>query len=169
MLRDELLCEGRRVKLYRRVVSAGDAEVEKDYVAFGESVVVVPVLEGGALVFVRQWRPAINRWIVELPAGRVELGEGVLEAAGRELEEETGFKAGALREVGSFYVSPGYSDELIHVVVAERLVAAKAHPEPGEVLSVVVMRPEEYLSRVGRESLDLKTVAAIHLYLGGSR
>lgn len=165
VLRDVLLASGRRVKLYRRIVEADGKTFERDLVAFGSSVVIVPVLGDGRIVFVRQWRASIAGWVLELPAGRVEPGEDLLEAAGRELVEETGFRAGSLRVLGSFYVAPGYSDEVISVVRADGLVEGQPRPEEGEVLRTVFMRPEEYLGLLGKETLDLKSIAGVLLYM----
>jgi len=160
--RDELICSGRRVKLYRRVISGG---IVKDLVSFGEAVVIVPVLEDGRIVFVRQWRAPIARWIVELPAGKVEEGESPAETAMRELREETGYRAGRLRHLASAYVAPGYSDEHMHIFVAEDLVFEGQRPERGEYLTTILLSPEEYLSKF-RE--DMKSIAALLLYLWSS-
>ncbi|MGC8932769.1 MAG: NUDIX hydrolase [Candidatus Methanodesulfokora sp.] len=157
--RDELICSGRRVKLYRRIISGG---IVKDLVSFGKAVVIVPVLSDGRIVFVRQWRAPIAKWIVELPAGRIEEGEEPLETAIRELKEETGYRAGRIKEIASAYVAPGYSDEYMHIFVAEDLVFEGQRPEKGEYLMTVVLSPEEYISKF-RE--DMKSIAALLLYL----
>jgi len=157
--RDELLCSGRRVKLYRRIVSGG---IVKDFVSFGRAVVVVPVLDDGRIVFVKQWRAPIARWIVELPAGKVEDGEDPASTAVRELKEETGYKAGKLVELASAYVAPGYSDEYMYIFVARNLVFEGQKPEKGEYVVPLILHPEEYLSSF-RE--DMKSIAALLLYL----
>jgi len=162
---DTLLCEGRRVRLFRREVRVGGRTYVRDVVEFGQAVVIIPVRGEDRLVFVEQWRAPLQRWIVELPAGRLEAGESPLEAAKRELEEETGYRAGEWRYLGGFSVAPGYSDEVLHFFLAGRLEHAEAHPEPGEVLRVVEMSPQEYLRRVGGGFGDLKTVAGVLLYL----
>ena len=96
-----------------------------------------------------------------MPAGRLEPGEDPREAARRELEEETGYEAGELVELGSFYATPGYSDEVMHLYAALKLTRRAAHPEVGEVLRVVEVDPREYLSSGGVR--DLKSVAALLL------
>jgi len=163
VLSDELVAVGRRVRLLRRRVEAGGAVFERDVVAFGEAVVVVPILDDGRVVMVKQWRAPVGAWVLEVPAGRLEPGENPLEAAGRELEEETGYRAGELVGLGSFYATPGYSDEVMHFFAARKLEEGSPRPELGEVLRVVRVDPDEYLSRVGAERCDLKTVAAILL------
>ncbi|MEM2617686.1 MAG: NUDIX hydrolase, partial [Thermofilaceae archaeon] len=101
VLGDELLAIGRRLKLLRRRVEAGGVVFERDVVAFGEAVIVVPILGGGRVLMVKQWRAPIQSWVLEVPAGKLEQGEDPREAAVRELEEETGYIAGSLVELGS--------------------------------------------------------------------
>lgn len=161
VLSDEMLAVGRRVKLLRRRVEAGSVVFERDVVAFGEAVIIVPILGKGRVVMVRQWRAPIKSWVLEVPAGRLEQGEDPREAALRELEEETGYAAGSLVELGSFYATPGYSDEVMHFFAARELLRGAARPEPGEVLSVVEVDVDGYISGVGSAVLDLKTVASI--------
>lgn len=164
VLEDQLLCEGRRVKLLRRVVSWKGMVFEKDLVVFGRSVVIIPVLSEGRVVFVRQWRAPLGKWIVELPAGRVESGEDFQSAALRELEEETGYRASRVVELGRAYVSPGYSDELITVFLAEELERVGARPDEGEVLEVLELAPQDYIAMCTAGECDLKSLAALLLY-----
>ena len=166
IISDEFLCRGRRVSLYRRVVMYRGRRLEKDLVRFGKAVVIVPVLDDGRIVFVKQWRAAANAWLLELPAGRVELGEDLKEAAQRELREETGYIAEELTQIANVHVSPGYSDEIQTIFVARKLKHVGASPEAGEILHVVFMRPEEFLSTVNTSAIvDLKSLAATLLYM----
>jgi ADP-ribose diphosphatase len=89
------------------------------------SVVLIAV-EGGELVLVRQSRPGSGSRTLELPSGKLEDGESPAEAAARELAEECGLAAEALREIGTFWAAPGYSTELVHVFEASGL--SEAHP-----------------------------------------
>lgn len=152
------------MRLYRRTLISRGRRVHKDLVSFGESVVILPLLDDGRAVFVRQWRAPLARWIVELPAGRVEEGEDPEETALRELEEETGYSAEFMERVASACVSPGYSDEVIHMFIARGLREGSPHPEAGEFLGVVLMRPHDYLS-FPEEIKDLKSLALVLLYL----
>ena len=169
VLKDELLCEGRRVSLYRRVVRVDGKEFVKDLVKFGESVAIVPLIDRRRVVLLRQWRPAINDWLIEVPAGRIEEGEHPEEAARRELEEEAGYRANTLIRIGSLCVSPGYSDEIIHIYLATDLEFVGASPEEGEVIESVIVPLNEALDFVVSQSrTDMKTVAALaltHKYL----
>ncbi|MGC9147252.1 MAG: NUDIX hydrolase [Infirmifilum sp.] len=164
-IRDELLCQGSRVKLYRRLVEYEGKLISRDVVAFGEAAVIVPVKSENRLVFVKQWRAPLRRWIIELPAGRVEQGEEPLIAAKRELEEETGFIAEKWELLGSFSVAPGYSDEVLTFFLAENLRYVGEHPEIGELVETVEMTPEEYISQASKGFGDLKTMTGVLLYL----
>ena len=164
IVRDELLCSGKRVKLFKRVLVRGNDEIEKDLVSFGSSVVIIPLLDDGRVVFLKQYRAAVSSWILELPAGRVEGGEDPREAAIRELEEETGYKAQYIERIASAFVSPGYSDELMHIFIAKGLRPGVPNPERGGILEKVLMRPEEYISDLNSVK-DMKSIASILLLL----
>jgi len=149
--------------LLKRRFEFGGTVFEKDVVAFGEAAIVVPLLGDGRVVMVRQWRPAVKAWVLEVPAGRVEPGESPERAARRELEEEVGYAAGELVKLATAYATPGYSDEVMHFFAALKLERRRAHPEAGEILKAVEVDPDAYLASAGREVLDLKTVAALAL------
>ena len=159
------LCRGRRVSLRSVSFRYGPSTFEADRVSFGSSVVILPVLDDGRVVLVRQWRPAVGSWVLEAPAGRVEPGEEPAQAAERELEEETGYSASRLEELYSSYVSPGYSDEVQYAYLARGLRRVGARPEEDEVIRVVEVDPREYLSQASVGVADLKTVALVALYL----
>lgn len=160
---ERVLAEGRRVKLCSRAVEFRGKLFEKDVIRFGEAVVVVPIIDRGRVVMVKQWRAAVAGWVLEVPAGRVESGEEASLAARRELEEETGFTAEVLVKLASLYATPGYSDEVMHVFAARGLSKLAPHPESDEILEVVEVSPDWYLSQLGSATCDLKTAAALLL------
>jgi ADP-ribose pyrophosphatase len=94
---------------------------------------VVPII-GREVILLRQFRPIVKKWLYEIPAGLIDEGETSAEAAKRELEEETGFKAGKLIHLTTVFTSPGFTDELAHVFVAIDLKAGKQNLEPSENL-----------------------------------
>jgi len=96
-------------------------------------VCVAPLDENGELIFVRQWRYPYDEVTLELPAGKLNRGEDELCAAARELAEETGAQ-GSLKKLGEMYPSPGYTDEVIRLYLAENLVCGESHPDDDEFL-----------------------------------
>jgi ADP-ribose pyrophosphatase len=82
---------------------------------------VVPLLADGRVVLLRQYRHAVRETLWEIPAGKIDPGEALETCARRELQEETGYRAGELVPLGSICVTPGYSDERIHLFVARKL------------------------------------------------
>ena len=165
LLDEEVLCRGRRVTLYSRRYWVEGREVVRDVVHFGESVAIVPVKENGKIVLIRQFRAPIGRWIIEVPAGRVEEGEDWRSAATRELEEETGYNAAHVKKLASTYVSPGYSDEIVHITLAEELVYVGGHPESSEVIEIIEISYEKVLEYIYKGIInDAKTIIALLLY-----
>lgn len=162
---DRLLCKGVRVSLISRIYELDNRFIERDVVHFGESVAVIPIKDDGNMVMIEQFRIPIEEWILEVPAGRVEEGEDWRVAAKRELREETGYEAGVLSKIASVCVSPGYSDEIIHVVLAEQLRKVGASPEPTEIIRVVEMSFSEALERLlSLPIADCKTLLSLLLY-----
>lgn len=158
MVKDELICKGRRIELYSRVLKMDDKYINTDLVKFGESVVIVPLLSEKEIIFLKQYRSSIDRWIFELPAGRVDEGEDKEEAAKRELIEETGYEATALEYVGSFYVSPGYSDEYMHLFIASGLKYVGEKPEEDEVIRIETVKLSELEDMLYRDIVDGKSI-----------
>jgi ADP-ribose pyrophosphatase len=139
--------------------------IRREVVRHPGAVVVVPVLEGGRVVLIRNYRIAVDERLWELPAGKLEPGEDPAAAARRELEEETGYRCRCVRSIGEFYTSPGFADELMRAFVADGLSFVGQRLEPGEHIEVQEMSRREALSmaRDGRIR-DGKTIAALLLW-----
>ncbi|MEM0487244.1 MAG: NUDIX hydrolase [Sulfolobales archaeon] len=163
LLGEKVLCKGKRVTLVQKTYSYGEHVFVRDVVAFGQSVAVVPLV-GDEILLVKQFRAPIGGWIIEVPAGRVDPGETPEEAARRELVEETGYYPRKLDKLGSICMSPGYSDEILHVYLAEDLEFVGSSPEPGELIEVIRLKLANALDIVLSEPiLDAKTLASILL------
>lgn len=164
LLEEVTLCRGKRVTLMQRAYRVRGRVLGGDVVKFGESVAILPV-DGDEVVLLRQFRPAVGRWLLEVPAGRVEEGEDWREAARRELVEEAGYEAERIERIASITPSPGYSEEVIHIAVAEGLRYVGQRPEPTELIEVVRMKLEDAVREVlAQEVCDAKTLVSLLLY-----
>ncbi len=134
----------------------------REVVEHGEVVAVVPLLPGDDLLLVRQYRLPTAQLLLEVPAGGVDEGESVEEAAQRELGEECGQRAARLEKMGGFYVSPGFCSEFVHVFLATQLEPVELHPDPDETLVVVRLPLTEALRLVsGGEIRDGKSIIGL--------
>jgi ADP-ribose pyrophosphatase len=135
----------------------------KEIVEHGDAVAIVPVSDG-QVTLVRQQRVAAGGKVLELPAGILEAGESPLESARRELREETGLHAGEWVEVATFFSSPGFTDERIHLFIATGLEQGEASPDESEDIELVRMPLDEVPALI-EEVEDAKTLAGLLLLL----
>ena len=136
--------------------------MRREIVRHPGAVLIVPVLDPQRLVMIRNYRLAADQTLWEFPAGKLESGEDPLHAAHRELEEETGFRAARMFKLGEFYTSPGLTDELMRVFVAEELSSVGQRLEPGEDIQVEHVSVSRALQMVGDGSLrDAKSIAGL--------
>lgn len=132
----------------------------------------VPVTSTGQLVLVKQYRFALQRRILEFPAGTVEVKEDPFATIQREIEEEIGYRAHRWTTLGEFPLAPGYSDELIYAYLAQDLEQLDAPPaqDEDEDIETILMTPAEFEAAVHRgEPIDAKSIASYFLarpYLG---
>jgi ADP-ribose diphosphatase len=136
----------------------------KDLVLHGSSVAIVPVGVDGHVTLVRQQRPPVHGKLLELPAGGAEEGERPIETARRELREETGLHGGEWIEVATFFTTPGFCDEKMHLFIARQLEAGEAEPEGSEDLELVRIALGDVPSLLD-EIEDAKTLAGLLLLL----
>jgi ADP-ribose pyrophosphatase len=143
------------------IVFPDGADARLDIVEHRGSYAIVAMPAPESIVLVRQYRHAVGRELWEIPAGTAEPGEGLLEGALRELAEETGYRAAAARLVGSFYVTPGFCDEKLHLVYADELTPGELNLDEDERIVVQNFTIDEMqlLVRKG-EIADAKTLIA---------
>ena len=116
------------------------------------------------IILVEQYRPVIGRAMWEVPAGKLDPGEEPATCAARELEEETGYRCERVRRLWSFYTSPGFSDELLHLFLAEGLAPGARRPDDQELIQVKSFKIDDVLAMIGRDELpDAKTQIAVAL------
>jgi ADP-ribose pyrophosphatase len=152
------------MKLYEGAVFDVERRDGRDLVVHAAGVAIVAVDRDEQLTLVRQPRIGAGGPLVELPAGMVDPGESPLECARRELREETGLHGGDWVELASFYTSPGYCDERLHLFLATNLEQGEAAPEATEEIELVRL-PLGEVAALAAEVEDAKTLAGLLLLL----
>jgi ADP-ribose pyrophosphatase len=165
ILSTESVYEGRVLKVRVDTVRTPDGQTARwDVIEHPGSVSIVPIGADDRVLLVRQYRPAVGETLLEIPAGTLEAGELPQATAHRELREEIGMRAARLRAIGSYFLVPGYSSELMHAYVATGLNPAPLPQDADENISVVAIPFAELVAQVSRGELrDAKTVAAVLL------
>ena len=141
-------------------------EHEREIVEHPGAVAIVAVDAHDNVVLVRQLREAARKTLLELPAGTLDEDEEPIASARRELEEETGLGGGEWRQAASFWTTPGFCRELMHVFVAEGVQEGEQRLEADESIELVRVPVAELIARMD-ELEDAKTLAGLLLYLRG--
>jgi ADP-ribose pyrophosphatase len=152
------------MKLYEGPLFAVERREGKDVVVHGPAVAIVAVDRDDTVTLVRQQRVPAGGKLLELPAGGVEDGESPLETAKRELREETGLHGGDWVEAATFFTTPGFVDEKMHLFLATDLERGDPTPEGGEDLELVRVPVAEVASLVD-ELEDAKTLVGLLMLL----
>jgi 8-oxo-dGTP pyrophosphatase MutT (NUDIX family) len=173
LISSEVLRRSRILEFRVDTVEAADGHRStRDIAGHPGGVCVVAIDDADRLLLVRQWRHAAGRALLEIPAGTLDREpDGSIEdhagAAARELEEETGSRAGAWRYVGAFWTAPGFTSELMHLYLATALVAVHEGglaPDEDERLELHPVPFDEVVAMVERGELpDAKTIAGVLL------
>ena len=161
-LKREELLKGHFLHVVRETVRLPDgAQASREFVLHPGAVAVVPLLDDGRIVLERQYRHATGQVMIEIPAGKLDAGEGALACGQRELLEETGYVAHEWAYAFTMYPTVAYSDEAIQIWFARGLQLQQARLDAGEFLEVISATPEEFLGwcRDGQVR-DSKTLAA---------
>lgn len=134
-----------RKTIYQGHVVTLEIENGKWEIIRHKAAVAILALEGGKMLMVKQYRPAIEDFTLEIPAGLIEAGEDVLTAAAREFSEECNL-GGDLSVLTRFYSSPGFTDEFLHLVYATNLFDAPGTPDEDEHITLEWIDPQELIS-----------------------
>ena len=162
------LLDGKLLKVFADTVRLPDGGTGlREWIRHPGAVAVIPFRRDcGRVVLVRQFRYAVGRALWELPAGKLDPGESVEACGRRELEEETGWRAGALRPVLPLLPCIGYSDEVIHLLYCEELTRGQGGLDHGEFLEVHEFGLDELRGMLARgEFLDGKTLVGLYWLL----
>ncbi|WP_318617247.1 NUDIX hydrolase [Sporosarcina sp. YIM B06819] len=161
----ETLFEGKVITLRVEEVELPDGNrAKRELIKHPGAVAVIPITAEGKLVLVEQYRKALERSLIEIPAGKIDLGEEPEITAVRELEEETGYGAREFSYIQSFATSPGFADEIIHLYLARDLYkidnpAAGDEDEFIELLEVTIEQAEDMVAT--GKIFDAKTAFAV--------
>lgn len=142
----------------------GAGIISRQIIEHPGAVVIIPKLENGKFVLIRQFRFAARNWLWEWPAGGIEPGENLRAAACRELMEECSLKPSKLRLLIQFYPTPGISSEIMYVFLAEKMKTEWACPDADEVIESKMFT----LAQIGRmiknrKIVDAKTILGYYL------
>lgn len=168
----EQIFNGHVLDLYVNQMKIDDQIVERELVHRHPGVGILAITPEEKIVFVKQYRPAVDEYLMEMPAGLIDLVEGEFEdplvAAKRELEEETAYQAANWKEIGEFYVSPGALDEKLHLYIATDLKRVE-NPLPAdedENIELIELEKAEVLDLLRTNQIrDAKTVIALQYWL----
>jgi len=169
-LKQETIYQGHAFNVRRDEVRLPNQRtMHLDIIEHVGAVTIIPVDNGGRILFVRQYRHAAGRELLELPAGTLDPGEPAETCAMREIREETGYAARKMIKLGEFFLAPGYSTEYMVVYLATEL---KHDPLPGDQDEFITLQPipidEAYSMALSGGLLDGKSLAGLllaHQYL----
>ena len=154
---------GRKIRIEQRDVRVRDGAVHAhDLVVHPGAAVILPILDDGRALLIRNYRFAVEGELLELPAGTIDGTEPAIECARRELVEETGYSAAEMTPLVSFYSSPGFCNEVLHAFLATGLSAGETALEPGERIDPAPMELDEALAAIEEGRIrDGKTIATL--------
>jgi ADP-ribose pyrophosphatase len=157
--------EGKILNLRIDTVELPDKKYSKrEIVEHPGGVAIVPITNDNNIILVKQYRKAVDKFILEIPAGKLEINEEPRETAVRELKEETGYVAKELKYLLEFYTSPGYCNEKIYIFLAKDIEEGIATPEVGEFIKIEKYDIFDLIKMIDRgDIVDSKTIIGINL------
>jgi len=164
----EKIFNGRIISLQvDEVMLPNGSTSKREIIKHPGAVAVIAITEEGKLVVVEQYRKALEKAIVEIPAGKLEKDEDPALCARRELEEETGYGCKEMKLISSFYTSPGFADEIVHVYLASGLykIENAAELDEDEFVNLMEITMEEAQSLITEQKIfDAKTMYAVQYW-----
>jgi len=167
LIESQTLYRGRVVTLRIDTVRLPNGHIaRREIVEHRGAVAIVPLLDENTVLLIRQYRQAVGETLLEIPAGTLEPGEPPDRCAERELQEETGYRAGKLRRLFSQYLAPGYSQEVLHVYLAEQLTPTRQQTDEDETVELAPTPLEQIAPMILKgEIKDAKTIAGLLMTL----
>jgi ADP-ribose pyrophosphatase len=166
-LSSKIVFDGRAVKLRVDTIQMPDGrQTTREIVEHGACIAVVAVDAQDNVLLVSQYREAVKKELLEIPAGGVDPGEDVETAVKREMQEETGYLPQKLENLGGYYLAPGYSTEYLHLYAASYLVPNRLVAEDTEGINLVRV-PVSQIRKLLRSGkiCDGKSIAGLYMFL----
>ncbi|MBP3964393.1 NUDIX hydrolase [Paenibacillus lignilyticus] len=164
-VKTEPIFDGKIISLQVDTIELPDGKTATREIVRHPGAAAVLALIDDKMLVVEQYRKPMEKFQIEIPAGKLDAGEDPMVAAARELEEETGYRAGKLRPLSAFYTSPGFADEKLYVYLAEDLVKGESAPDEDEFLAVEAITFEQAQQYMKEERIsDAKTILAVYAW-----
>ena len=162
----EIIYRGRKIQFAVDPLVLPDGRiVQREIVLHPGAVAILPLVDANHVCLLRNHRISVAETLWEIPAGTLQPPEAVVDAASRELEEETGYRAGRWRKLAEFYPSPGILSERMYLFLAEELVPGPMRPEPEEQLEPRIVAWSDAVDWVMDGTIrDAKTIVALLLW-----
>jgi ADP-ribose pyrophosphatase len=166
-LASRLVYQGRAVRLrVDTVKTSGGRETTREIVEHSDCIAVIAVDAEEKVLLVRQFRKAVERELLEIPAGGIDPGESPEDAVSREMREETGYLPRRVERLGGFYSAPGYSTEYLYLYLATDLVPSRLFAEDTEGISLLRVSPAQIPELISSGAIcDAKSIAGLLTYL----
>lgn len=164
-IKTEPVFQGKVISLQVDHVKLPNGETTTREIVKHSGAVSILALVDDRMVVVEQYRKPLERSLVEIPAGKLEPGENPTQAAKRELQEETGYSCETIRSICSFYTSPGFANEIMHLYLAEGLTQGAMKLDEDEFIAcegITLEQAEQYIAE-GRIQ-DAKTITAVYAW-----
>jgi len=164
--KDTIIFNGKTFSVAERELTIENKKNQFEIIQRPRIALIIPMLSKEKLLFIKQYRAPINQTILEFPAGKVEIGENSLEAARRELLEETGYFAQQVEKFAEFFSAPHLTDELIEVFIGSELIKMEKNLKPKEFITNKFFSISELVQNLESfHFIDSKTLSALFIFL----
>ena len=161
-LSEETIYEGKIINLKKKKVTVKSGESYREIIEHSGGAVIIAVTDDRKMVMIRQFRKPADKVMFEVPAGKIDPGEDPMEAAVRELKEETGYTASSVRYLTRFYPTVGYSEEVLYLYLMEGLTPGDTDFDENEAIDMEEWSIDDLHEMVMRGEIDdAKTIIAI--------